>query len=37
MDNVPIIKVFSCYYQAFTFKLELIETDFLQEKEIDYD
>ena len=28
-----IPKTFSCYYQAFTFKLELIEIDFLQENE----
>ena len=29
MSLIP--KVFSCYYQAFIFKLELIEIDFLQE------
>ena len=28
-----IPKTFSCYYQAFTFKLELIEIDFLLENE----
>jgi hypothetical protein len=28
-----IPKNFSCYYQAFSFKLELIEIDFLQENE----
>ena len=28
-----IPKIFSCYYQAFTFKLELIKIDFLQEIE----
>jgi hypothetical protein len=28
-----IPKIFSCYYQAFTFKLELIEIDFLLENE----
>ena len=32
-DNVPNTKNYSCYYQAFTFKLELIEIDFLQENE----
>ena len=36
MSLIP--KTFSCYYQAFTFKLELIEIDFLQVgKRIDYD
>ncbi len=28
-----IPKMFSCYWQAFTFKLELIGSDFLQENE----
>ena len=31
MSLIP--KFFTCYYQAFTFKLELIEIDFLQEND----